>query len=224
MSHLHPWVLRATVAVLATLLLAASLGAQDRVTVRGRVADASDTPIPSAVVLLHALADESGREVARDTASREGEFELTFAMEQGPLYFLATRVDGDIFMSDPFREAPAGAVVLRAGAGVAPLQLDGLTPGPATQSVMPRRGGEEGRALLWVFAIGATVTGLVGWLLARGRHRAPRARELFLELARLDESQAASPAQPEATYRARRDELRGRLVEALALDPDADRH
>lgn len=224
MSHIRSRGLPAVAGGLLFLLLATPAAAQDRVTIRGRVADASDNPIAAAVVLLHAIGDDSGREVTRDTADDNGAFELAFAIEEGALYFVATRVEGNIFMSEPFRDEPPGELVLRAGAGVEPLQLDGMTPGAATQPVVAERGSETGRALVWVLVIGAAVAGLVAWVVARGRRRAPRARELLLELARLDEAHAASAGQPDATYRARRDELRGRLAEALALDPDADRH
>ncbi|HEX6588600.1 MAG TPA: hypothetical protein VF039_06220, partial [Longimicrobiales bacterium] len=151
---------------------------------------------------------------------------LAFSMDEGPLYFVATRVDGAIFMGDPFREVPAGELVLRAGAGVEPLDLGGVTPGPATTRPMPVQSAQDGsrQALFWVLVIGGAVAALVAWLVARDRRRAPRARELLLEIARLDEAHAAAPAPSDASYRARRDELRGRLVEALQLDPDADRH
>lgn len=210
--------------LLCLLLAPFQIAAQESVTVRGRVADASDNPIAGAVVLLHAIGDDAGREMARDTADAAGAFELTFAMEVGPLYFVATRVDGGIFMADPFRQAPADPILLRAGAGVAPLQLDGLTPGPAEAPVAARGADDSGRAILWVLLIGAVLAAVVAWIVARGRRRAPRTRELMLEIARLDEAHAAAGAHAEGAYRARRDELRGRLREALELDPDADRH
>lgn len=210
--------------LLFLLFAAFPLAAQEPATVRGRVADASDNPIPGAVVLLHAIGDDAGREMARDTADAAGAFELKFAIEVGPLYFVATRVDGGIFMADPFREAPDDPIVLRAGAGVEPLRLDGLTPGPALSPVATRAADDSGRAFLWVLLIGAVLAAVVAWVVARGRRRAPRARELLLEIARLDEAHAAVDAHPEAAYRVRRDELRGRLLEALELDPDADRH
>ncbi|HEX6588847.1 MAG TPA: carboxypeptidase-like regulatory domain-containing protein, partial [Longimicrobiales bacterium] len=154
------------------LLLAASsfatspVAAQERVTIRGRVADADDNPIAGAVVLLHAIGDDAGQEVTRDTADATGAFELAFSMDEGPLYFVATRVDGAIFMGDPFREVPAGELVLRAGAGVEPLDLGGVTPGPATTRAMPVQSAqdESRQALFWVLVIGGAVAALVAWL------------------------------------------------------------
>ena len=202
------------------LLCAAPVAAQE--TVRGRVADASDNAIPGAVVLLHAVAEDSGRELDRDTADANGSFELSYAFEEGPLYFVATRVDGEIFMAEPFREPPSDEIVLRAGAGVEPLQMGGLAADPAAPTATaPTRESEHNG--WWVAAIGAAIVGAVVWITHRSRRRAPRARELMIEIARLDEASAGAPGGAEAN-RARRDELRARLVEALELDPDADRH
>ncbi len=203
------------------LTFASPLHAQTTHTLRGRVADAAGDPIAGAVVLLHAVTDAAGTELDRDTADVSGVFELQLAFEDGPLYFVATRVDGDIFMAEPFREPPAGELVLRAGAGVEPLRLDGVGAEPA---MMPAtRAVDEAHDGWWVALIAAMLVGGIAWVTHR-RTRAPHARELLVELARLDEARAAAPGGADEGYRARRDDLRARLVEALELDPDADRH
>ena len=206
----------------AAFAVAGPAAAQE--TLRGRVADGSDSPIAGAVVLLHAVTDDAGRELDRDTAAADGTFELNFTFEEGPLYFVATRVNGEIFMAEPFREVPTTEVDLRAGPGVEPLRMDGgaggATPSPAAPASRP----DEGHGIIWVLLIGAAILGIVARLVLRGRRRAPRARELLLEIARLDEARAASPAADPDAYRARREDLRARLVEALELDPHADRH
>ena len=204
-------------------LLHAPLGAQE--TLRGRVADAEDAPVAAAVVLLHAVTDGSGRELGRDTAAADGSFEMSFAFEEGPVYFVATRVNGEIFMGEPFREPPAAGIVLRAGPGVEPLSMDGLgaVPTPGAAPAAPAQGSDGGA--IWVAVIAAAVLGLVGLLVSRSRRRAPRARELLLEIARLDEARATAPGGPaDQAGAARRAALSARLAEALELDPDADRH
>ena len=208
---------------LFAFLCATPLSAQE--SLRGRVADAADNPIAGAVVLLHAVTDEAGRELHRDTADADGRFELTYEFESGPLYFVATRVDGEIFMAEPFREPPSSEVDLRAGAGVEPLRMDGAVDGGGasrTPTAAVVRESEHGG--WWVAAIGGAIVGAVLWVVQRNRRRAPRARELMLEIARLDEARATAGGPPDDAYRARREHLRARLVEALELDPHADRH
>ena len=204
-------------------LHATALAAQE--TLRGRVADASDSPLPGAIVVLHAVSEQAGNELDRDTADADGRFELDYPFEEGPLYFVATRIDGEIFMAEPFRAPPSGELDLRAGPGVEPLRMDGAEgEGPAdAPRATAARDSEHGG--WWVGALAALIVGAVAWLAHRNRQRAPRARELLLEIARLDEASAsAGSAATDATYRTRRDELRARLVESLELDPDADRH
>ena len=219
---------------------AAPLAAQDAAAVlSGRVADGADDPVAGAVVVLHALSDGAGVELDRDTTDARGSFQLRYEHENGPLYFVATRVAGEIFMSEPFRERPTGDLLLLAGAGVEPLRLDGLgappggpggAPGTARATGATDATGAAGSADAahggwWVAVIGTVIIGLVALLLHRGRRRPPRARELMVEIARLDETHASNPANREdGSYRTRRAELRERLTEALELDPDADRH
>lgn len=211
--------------LLSLLLIATPLVAQDSTTVvRGRVADGADIPLDGAVVVLHAMSGESGVEVARDTANAAGEFELRYSPQGGSLYFLATRIAGDIFMGEPFREAPVGAIVLRAGPGVEPLRFAGGQPADSRVGAAAPVEDTAHRGW-WVAVIGAMILGFVAWLVHRGRRRAPRARELMLEIARLDEARAdAAGTGSDESYRTRRAELRARLVEALELDHDADRH
>ena len=206
------------------ILIAAPAAAQE--TLRGTVLDGADSPIGGAVVLLHAVSDDSGTELDRDTAGADGSFELRYEFEEGPLYFVATRVDGEIFMAEPFREPPAsGEIVLRAGEGVEPLDMGGMdaeAPGAAPAATPIR---ESGSGAVWVVIIAAAIFAIVAWLIARSRRRAPRARELLLEIARLDETHATAGAgASDEGYRTRRAELRARLAEALELDPDAHRH
>ncbi|HUF12079.1 MAG TPA: hypothetical protein VMN78_03175 [Longimicrobiales bacterium] len=205
------------------LVLAQPVAAQNLSVVQGRVADGADNPIGDVVVVLHQVTGATGVELDRDSTDAAGAFELRYAHEDGPLYFVATRIDGDIFMGEPFRAPPAGQVVLRAGAGVEPLRLEGMQAATSRAAAPPAD--DAAHRGWWVAAIGAIILGFVAWLGHRGRHRAPRARELMLEIARLDENRAdAAHAGSEESYRARRAELRDRLVEALELDHDADRH
>ena len=193
-------------------------------TLRGRVADASDGPIPGAVVLLHAITDDSGRELDRDTAAADGSFELSYTFEEGPLYFVATRIGGEIFMAEPFREPESGEIVLRAGPGVEPLQMGGLRDAAATGDPAAAPVREDDGGAIWVAIIAAAILAVVAWLVGRSRRRAPRARELLLEIARLDEARAAAAGNADDAHGARREHLRARLVEALEMDADADRH
>lgn len=210
----------ATGGLFCLCLYAMPLNAQQ--TLRGRVSDAADAPLPGAVVLLHAVTEDAGTELDRDTADADGRFVLSYRFEEGPLYFVATRIDGEIFMAEPFRAPPTGEIDLRAGAGVEPLRMEGLAVADPP-SASPPPAPASGHRGWWVAAIGAVIVGVVALLAHRSRRRAPRARELMLEIARLDET-GAQAGGADATHRARREELRERLVEALELDPDADRH
>ena len=205
------------------LLLTPDPGAAQDV-LRGRVSDAADRPVAGAVILLHAVTEDSGRELDRDTSDANGAFELSYRFEAGPLYFVATRLDGEIFMAEPFREPPAGDIDLRAGAGIEPLRMGDAVPGPTASPALSSAEREPTHGGWWVAAIGAAIVAAVFWIVQRSRRRAPRARELMLEIARLDEARGMAGDAGDATYRARREELRARLVEALELDPDADRH
>lgn len=227
MATLPPRSLLASASGLFSFLLLASAlaGQSPGAELRGRVADARDAPIAGAVVLLHAVGEQSGAEVARDTADDAGRFAISFEPEDGPLYFVATRIGGDIFIGQPFRQVPAGELVLRAGAGVDPLRLDGFEnagSSPGSAAVADDAAGHGG---WWVGAVAIGLVALIAGIVHRGRHRPPRARELMVEIARLDEQRARVAGMgSEEAYRARRTELRDRLVEALELDHDAHRH
>lgn len=223
---LHRSLLAAASGLSSFLVLVAPLDAQsEQAVLRGRVLDARDSAVAGAAVVLHAVTGDAGVELDRDTADDAGAFRLDFDFREGPLYFIATRLDDRIYMAEPFRQPPVDEIVLRAGPGVPPLDLQGFEPAPVSAPPSAAAADESAHAGWWVAAIAAIVVGFVAWLVHRGRRRAPRARELLVEIARLDEQRArAGDAGSEESYRARRAELRARLVEALELDDDADRH
>lgn len=198
--------------------------AQTDAVVEGRVADATDVPLDGAVVVLHAVGETAGVELDRDTADAEGRFRLAYRHEDGMLYFVATRIGQDIFMAEPFRDPVETDLVLRAGAGVEPLRMGAPSPSTAPLPAAVTADATTGRARhagWWVAAIGLFVVGLVALLVHRSRYQAPRARELMVEIARLDERLGGAP---DPTGHVRRESLRKQLVEALELDDDAARH
>lgn len=209
-------------------LCAAPLAAQEDVA--GSVVDGSGIPVAGAVVVLHGLSDAGGAELDRDTSDATGAFVLQMPEGNASMYFVATRLGGELYVGPTFRTAPPEPYVLPAGAGVQPFLLAGegaLPPArggaPAAGAagrVAPTRGGGDA---WWVALIAAAIIALVALLALRGRARPSRSRELMVEIARLDrrQRQASAAESPAPVYDERRAELRRQLDEAIALEGDA---
>ena len=204
---------------LGLLLTSPPLAAQQ--TLRGRVLDANDRPVAGALVVLHGLTDRGGAEFARDQADASGDFTLLVPEADGTTFFAATRIDGDLFVGPVFQQEAPDPYVLRAGAGVRPFPLPDRAQVPSTRETA--RASSHGG--WWVALLAALLLGVVALLALRGRYRPSHARELMVEIARLDLAHGTGPQDNRdaaaRSYRTRRATLRRQLDEAIATGSDA---
>lgn len=220
--------MRSLLAVAGGLFFLASHASGQR-TLEGTVVNGAGEPLGRAVVVLHGLSPEGGAELARDTADATGRFTLDVPGMGSALFFVATRIDGDLFVGPTFRDVVPDSYTLPAGAGVQPFPLAGASTGtPAMGGTATRAAGQTDSSShggWWVALIALVIAAVVALLGYRARRRPSHARQLMLDIARLDlehgkASAGAAPA-TEHAYRTRRRELRERLDEAIALEGDA---
>lgn len=195
----------------------------------GRVLDANDRPVAGADLVLHGLTDRGGAELDRAIADADGAFTVTLPDSLSgaeAMFFVATRIGGDLFVGPTFREVPGETYVLRAGTGVEPFRLPETANGAvaATPGAAPSEASQSG---WWVALIALALATVVALVVYRVRRRPPVSRELFVELATLDERHAAaSPAgaAERRRYEERRAALSERAAEALRMEGDAARY
>lgn len=164
-------------------------------TIRGRVIDENNNPVPNIEVLLHRVTRESGAGVATDTSDAAGAFTLVAPPDTDTtaLYFVAVREGGELFMGAMQRMPFPDTLEYIIEAGDDPVQLG--TP-PALQP-------EEKRAGLYVIYGGVLLVAAVLFFVLR--RRAPAHRRVLVQLAQLEDDD-----QSEAVARRRR-QLYGRL-------------
>lgn len=209
-------------ALLAALLIAfaaaGSLHAQTPV-LHGTVTDGVGTPVEGVVVVLHRVSDGAGEEVDRATTDADGRFELELGPSREGVYFAATRYRDSLYVGGLFRDlAEIGGeyriTVGGAGIGAFGTGLAAAEPPPSSQWER------------WTIGLLFGAVGLAGILLPIRRARRPAGvRDILVELAELEESQADREGEGVEEYRSRRDALRSRLREmSLAAVPDGAGH
>lgn len=176
--------------------------------INGRVV-AGTAPVPDQVVSLHHVTDDGGNTLATATTDEAGRFEFAVAnLPSQGIFFAATRYENQLYIGEPFRrsEQPADYVVA-VGPGATPIELGGA--GAATQAPPPPSPSER-RAGLVVVLITALLFGGVAVLMIR--KNTPPQRRVLLEIAELDERNAARPIRD---YENRRRLLVDRLRETV---------
>ena len=203
-SHPDPsvFVLRGLAILLLALSSAAQLSAQN--TLRGRVVDANNQPVPNIEVLLHRVTQQSGARVATDTSDASGAFTLVAPPDQDTkaIYFVAVRQGGELFMGEmqrlPFPDTleyiveATDPVDFGAGTGTIPAAVP---PAPQDQ-----------RAGWYVVLSGVLL--LAGMLFFALRRRPPEHRRLLVQLAQLpddDRSDAVARRRVQMYARLKRD-------------------
>jgi hypothetical protein len=173
------------------LVLAATgdLAAQN--TIRGRVVDENNNPVPNVEVLLHRVTRDSGAGVATDTSDARGAFTLVAPTDSdsSALYFVAVREGGELFMGEMQRMPFPDTLEYIIEAGDDPVRFGGEPPPP----LQP----EERRAGLYVIYGGVLLIAAVLFFVLR--RRAPPHRRALVQLAQLEEDD-----QSEAVARRRR--------------------
>ncbi len=179
---------------------AGELSAQN--TLRGRVIDANNNPVPNIEVLLHRVTTASGARVDTDTSDAMGAFTLTAPSDSdsNAIYFVAVREGGELFMGE-MQRLPFPDTLEYIVEATDPVDLGAATG----QTAVPPAPADR-RAGLFVVLGGALV--LAGVLLFAWRRRPPEHRRLLAQLAQLpedDQSEAVARRRSQLYARLKRD-------------------
>ncbi len=182
------------VLLLSIAAAAGELSAQN--TIRGRVVDENNTPVPNIQVLLHRITRAGGAGVATDTSDASGAFTLTAPpdADSSALYFVAVSEGGELFMGEMQRLPFPDSLEYIIEAGDNPV----VVPPP----VEP----EERRAGLYVIFAGILLIAIVLFFVLR--RRAPPHRRALVQLAQLeddDQSEAVARRKRQLYARLKRD-------------------
>ena len=186
-----------TVSLLLLAAMTSSAFAQN--TIRGRVIDENNNPVPNIEVLLHRVTKDAGEGVATDTSDAQGAFTLVAPPDRDStaIYFVAVREGGELFMGDMQRLPFPDTLEYIIEAGDDPVRM---TPPPPVQP-------EERRAGLYVIYGGILFIAFV--LFIALRRRAPPHRRALVQLAQLeddDQSEAVARRRRQLYARLKRDE------------------
>jgi hypothetical protein len=187
------------VVALLALLGGSDLAAQN--TLRGRVIDATNNPVPNIEVLLHRVTQQSGARVDTDTSDATGAFTLVAPSddESNAIYFVAVHKDGELFMGE-MQRLPFPDTLEYIVEAVDPVRF----PEQATAPMPPAP--EDRRAGLYVVAGGVLVLAAILFLALR--RRPPEHRRLLVQLAQLsddDHSEAVARRRSQLYARLKRD-------------------
>lgn len=189
----------------ALLLFSTSAFAQQsRIT--GRVLDKDGMPVRDVEVILHAITEQKGTELDRDTSNADGSFQVdSGSLDPDAVYFVAVVWRNELYMGrlmrPPFRRDQEYVVRL----GVDPVNLD---PEAALPAVRAEPAGNDRKAGAAVIIIAGFV---IGGLIYFWKTSRPLARRRWLvELARLEDELTADP-DPRGVLTRRKEELRKRL-------------
>ena len=186
------------IALLLVLAATGDLAAQN--TIRGRVVDENNNPVPNIEVLLHRVTRDSGAGVAIDTSDALGAFTLVAPTDSdsAAIYFVAVREGGELFMGEMQRMPFPDTLEYIIEAGDDPVRLGGTAPPP----LQP----EERRAGLYVIYGGVLLIAAVLFFVLR--RRAPQHRRALVQLAQLeddDQSEAVARRRRQLYARLKRD-------------------
>jgi hypothetical protein len=184
--------------LLLVWLGAGELSAQN--TIRGRVVDENDKPVPNIQVLLHRVTKSGGGGVATDTSDARGAFTLTAPPEtdSSAVYFVAVQEGGELFMGEMQRLPFPDTLEYIIEAGDEPVQLGESAPVPTAP--------EDRRAGLYVVMAGALLLASLFFLAMR--RRPPEHRRVLVQLAQLpedDQSDAVARRRRQLYARLKRD-------------------
>lgn len=185
--------------MLLLLLAAGPLSAQN--TIRGRVIDENDNPVPNIQVLLHRVTKAGGGGVATDTSDATGAFTLTAPpdTDTSAIYFVAVQEGGELFMGEMQRLPFPDSLEYIIEAGDEPVQL-----GEPSAPLPPAP--EDRRAGLYVVMAGLLV--LSGVFFLAMRRRPPEHRRVLVQLAQLpddDQGEAVARRRRQLYARLKRD-------------------
>ena len=154
-----------TVSLLLLAAMTSSAFAQN--TIRGRVIDENNNPVPNIEVLLHRVTKDAGEGVATDTSDAQGAFTLVAPPDRDStaIYFVAVREGGELFMGDMQRLPFPDTLEYIIEAGDDPVRM---TPPPPVQP-------EERRAGLYVIYGGILFIAFVLFIALRRRAQIGRA-------------------------------------------------
>lgn len=184
---------------LLTLLGVGELSAQN--TLRGRVIDGTNNPVPNIEVLLHRVTTGSGARVDTDTSDAMGAFTLTAPADSdsSAIYFVAIREGGELFMGE-MQRLPFPDTLEYIVEATDPVDLGAATSAPIPPAPEDRRAG------LYVVLGGVLLLAAILFFVLR--RRPPEHRRLLVQLAQLpedDESEAVARRRDQLYARLKRD-------------------
>lgn len=185
---------------LALLVLLVSGEASAQNTLRGRVIDGNNSPVPNIEVLLHRVTTSSGARVDTDTSDAMGAFTLTAPADgdTSAIYFVAIREGGELFMGE-MQRLPFPDTLEYIVEATDPVNL-GAPSAPMPPAPADRRAG--------LFVVFGGVLLLAGILFLVLRRRPPEHRRLLVQLAQLpedDQSEAVARRRRQLYARLKRD-------------------
>ena len=195
-------------AAVGALLMAAAAGsAQAQTRIPGRVIDPEQRPVANVEVLLHAVTEQAGSQVDKDTSKADGSFELVITTPvPNALYFVAVTHNGELYMGEMMREPFPRDQEYVVQVGVNPVNLG---PPPVTGELPPAQTSDSRTAGLVVILVAAAAIGTV--IIFALRRRPPVHRRWLVELARIEDDLATGGADRDILLK-RRAELRARLL------------
>jgi hypothetical protein len=203
----------AFIAIPTIAMLPAAAAAQQELTVSGRVIGADTMPMAGQPVMLHRVDAAGGATIAEDVTAADGTFRMgaPASADAEAVYFVASRLDGELYIGPPFRATDESAANQLLQVGVPAMSATALLEGqqaPVVGAPMRRPATPSNWLLLIVPLVGVAAAAL--WMLIP-RGTIPEQRQLLIRVAELDERLAAAPPGQRETLRAERDQLMARL-------------
>lgn len=195
-------------ALISILLIATPAFGQT--TISGKVVDPQNKPVGNIAVFLHGVGGSTGGEVAHDTSSADGSFELSVpTVDPKLVYFVAVAWNGQLYIGEMLKAPFPTNREYVVQVGVNPVDLGGQEPEPP--SALPEAQERDRSAGI---AVIIAASGLLAIVAAIVLGRSPPARRrMLVQLARLENEIDATPSDTE-TLQKRRAELRARLRSA----------